>query len=282
MASSQPSITLPISRKRSHDSTITPSAHSPPRRLRSPRKRARRSNEANNDNGNDSDSDSDGDGDSNSSHPSSRSISEASALRSTPERSPRADLTSFSSADGEAPSSDLEDSDSSISSDSNDDSDDSGPLQEEEDEEADDDDDIITISTAKKPVIKPIHETGELRAKLAAFLPQMAEANEVIERLRRAGDALGVGFEDPAEEDEGGYIEMNLGLGVLEEKDPDAGSGGEESGSWSSEEEVEGKELSASCGRAGFVGVKEVDVLGRLLGQRRNAARTQIQEIGGE
>ncbi|KAK4962301.1 hypothetical protein LTR66_012712 [Elasticomyces elasticus] len=279
MASSQPSITLPFSRKRSHDCTITPSAHSPPRRLRSPRKRARRSNDTNNDN--DNDSDGDGGSDSNSSHPSSRSISEASALRSTPERSPRADLTSFSSADGEAPSSDLEHSDSGISSDSDDDSDVSGSPREEEEEEADDND-IITISTAKKPVIKPIHETGELLAKLAAFLPQMAEANEVIERLRSAGDALGVGFEDPAEEDEGGYIEMNLGLGVLEEKDPDAGSGGEESGSWSSEEEVEGKELSASCGRAGFVGVKEVDVLGRLLGQRRNAARTQIQEIGGE
>ena len=48
----------------------------------------------------------------------------------------------------------------------------------------------------------------DLKSRLAAFLPQLAKANETLEGTERIDDV---------DDDEERYIEMNLGLGVLSE-----------------------------------------------------------------
>jgi hypothetical protein len=53
--------------------------------------------------------------------------------------------------------------------------------------------------------------SGDLRTRLSAFLPQLAQANKVLE------DGQEIHNMEDVEEDEQ-HIEMNLGLGVLEEK----------------------------------------------------------------
>ena len=52
----------------------------------------------------------------------------------------------------------------------------------------------------------------DLRTRLAAFLPKISEANEMLSESARI---------DEVGDQEERYIEMNLGLGVLEKQDPD-------------------------------------------------------------
>ncbi|PYH46342.1 NOPCHAP1/New4 family protein [Aspergillus saccharolyticus JOP 1030-1] len=157
------------------------------------------------------------------------------------------------SAAAAAVADDNEDSDDYTSS--------SGPSDSEESEEEDDDDaeiateesstmrhsthparnpptmtsadaDIPRIPAIPKPNIRRVQQSPDLLSRLSAFLPQMKTANEQLEREIAAGrakdirldDVMDVGEEDEEEGQEGDgkqYIEMNLGLGVLEEKRPD-------------------------------------------------------------
>ncbi|KAF2825811.1 hypothetical protein CC86DRAFT_394660 [Ophiobolus disseminans] len=97
----------------------------------------------------------------------------------------------------------------------------------------------------------------DIRTFLKDFLPQLKASNEELERQRVAGTLKGREI-DATEGGEGeAYIEMDLGLGVLEEKD------GEESGS---DEEMED-------------GQKEKDVLGKLMGGRDTKEGAVIQEV---
>ncbi|RAK79485.1 NOPCHAP1/New4 family protein [Aspergillus fijiensis CBS 313.89] len=89
---------------------------------------------------------------------------------------------------------------------------------------------IPRIPALPKPNIHRIQQTPDLLSRLSAFLPQMKTANEQLERDIAAGRAKDIRLDDAMDEDEdedGGeedgkrYIEMNLGLGVLEEKRPD-------------------------------------------------------------
>ena len=61
------------------------------------------------------------------------------------------------------------------------------------------------------------HNLKNLRSRIVAFIPKLQRANEDLDRKRDVGASL----EDhniEALDDEGRYIEMDLGLGVLEEK----------------------------------------------------------------
>ncbi|RAH80791.1 hypothetical protein BO86DRAFT_389989 [Aspergillus japonicus CBS 114.51] len=95
---------------------------------------------------------------------------------------------------------------------------------------------IPRIPALPKPNIHRIQQTPDLLSRLSAFLPQMKTANEQLERDIAAGRAKDIRLDDAMDEDEDEdegegeddgqadgkrYIEMNLGLGVLEEKRPD-------------------------------------------------------------
>lgn len=125
--------------------------------------------------------------------------------------------------------------------------------------------------------VAPAKDGSALLERLRGFLPQMAAANKTLEVERAAGTLPERDLERVDEEGgEGGYIEMNLGLGVLEERDPDA-----ESSSSESEGSDEEEDMVATSGdqRGGRVR-REKDVLGRLMGQKRGGAGVQIQELG--
>ncbi|KAJ5832163.1 hypothetical protein N7474_000474 [Penicillium riverlandense] len=112
---------------------------------------------------------------------------------------------------------------------------------------------LPNITGRPKPQIRRMDGDSGLLSRLSSFLPQMKDANESLQKdiaAGRAGDVVldssldrrGSGDEDDEDEDEdmeegeggrdgkwqGQYIEMNLGLGVLEEKRED-GSTAEES-----------------------------------------------------
>ena len=77
------------------------------------------------------------------------------------------------------------------------------PSSSDEDECSSDEDDGADNS-AQPP--------ADLKTRLAAFLPQLAKANATLSGSERVDDAG---------DDEERYIEMNLGLGVLAEKQED-------------------------------------------------------------
>jgi len=88
----------------------------------------------------------------------------------------------------------------------------------------------IPGSAPKKPDMKSFPRPGlSIRDRVAAFLPELAAANQELEELRRNGGLNAKILDDYTDKDgkgQGGYIEMDLGLGVLEEKN---GQGGPES-----------------------------------------------------
>ncbi|ORY97386.1 hypothetical protein BCR43DRAFT_489686 [Syncephalastrum racemosum] len=65
----------------------------------------------------------------------------------------------------------------------------------------------------KKPKMFKVQPNSDILSRVQAFLPQMQQANQSLERADPA--ALDI---ENVDEDEEQYIEMNLGLGVLEEK----------------------------------------------------------------
>lgn len=128
----------------------------------------------------------------------------------------------------------------------------------------------------------------------------MQRANAALERERQAGK-LGERDIEAVGGEEGGYIEMELGLGVLEEK---GGEGGSESGSGNgsegeggSESENNGEDNDGTGGGDGEVGRKRAEcgegvtrvggrgrrkerkVSGRLLGGEGRRARPGIEVL---
>ncbi|KAF2742057.1 hypothetical protein M011DRAFT_472550 [Sporormia fimetaria CBS 119925] len=128
------------------------------------------------------------------------------------------------------------------------------------------DEDIINLRAnrgEKPPMRLDKNDLGpDIRDFLKDFLPQLKAANEELEAERRAGTLRDREIEvhDDAEDH---YIEMDLGLGVLEERDSDAaGASGSSSASSSDTEEH-----------------KKADVMGKLLGRREPAEKASIEEI---
>jgi hypothetical protein len=128
----------------------------------------------------------------------------------------------------------------------------------------------------------------------------MQRANAALERERQAGK-LGERDIEALGDEEGGYIQMDLGLGVLEEK---GGEGGSESGSGNgsegeggSESEDNGEDNGGTGGGDGEVGRKRAEcgegvprvggrgrrkersVLGRLMGGEGRRARPGIEVL---
>ncbi|CAO2655127.1 Nn.00g101910.m01.CDS01 [Neocucurbitaria sp. VM-36] len=120
----------------------------------------------------------------------------------------------------------------------------------------------LRANRGKKPVMKLGQEElgPDIRGFLKDFLPQLKAANEELEAQRRAGTLKTV--EAAGDEDREQYIEMDLGLGVLEAKDPNADD--------STESDTE-----TDTGD----GEKEKDILGKLMGRNKVAEPVKIEEV---
>ncbi|KAJ6278873.1 hypothetical protein J3E71DRAFT_369968 [Bipolaris maydis] len=171
------------------------------------------------------------------------------------------DTDSTLSESSEEPSSD----ESSSSEDDDDDENDDGEDTEMELDEAKGADGVVNLRANRgtKPIMKLTKaEMGpDIRGFLKDFLPRLKAANEELEAQKRAGTLRRLDAED--QEDGEPYIEMDLGLGVLEEKDPNAAESDTEGTSDAEEED----------------GNKEKDVLGKLLGRREKPDPAKIEVL---
>ncbi|KAJ5658412.1 uncharacterized protein N7484_002061 [Penicillium longicatenatum] len=128
---------------------------------------------------------------------------------------------------------------------------------------------IPNVSGRPKPQIHKMQGNSELLARLSAFLPQMKSANEELEKDIAAGKDVVMDDEDENKD----YIEMNLGLGVLEEK---RDNGGDASGDEADDEAMSGME-SGKKAKAGF----DDDILEQLMGGKDlDADKPSIEELG--
>lgn len=125
----------------------------------------------------------------------------------------------------------------------------------------------LPANRGKKPVMKlRKKELGEdMRPWLKEFLPRLRAANEELEKERVTGTLKDKMIE--REDGEGQYIEMDLGLGVLEERDPNAQDSSESEGD--SEEDDTDTQAQKSK--------KEKDILGKLMGRENKPV--SIQEV---
>ncbi|KAI9816865.1 MAG: hypothetical protein M1827_001510 [Pycnora praestabilis] len=185
-----------------------------------------------------------------------------------------ASATSSTSSEGE---SDLSENDNHSESTSDSDSDSSSSSSSSSDARSRQATPLTTLPLAQKPAIQDSSSgvDTDLASRLASFLPEMAAANASLEDDRAAGRLQDRQLEN-VENDEEGYIEMNLGLGVLEDKDPDA-DGTSSSSDESSNED--GETTGEPEGNINKVTQKERDIMGRLMGGRNNT-RPNIEEIG--
>lgn len=124
----------------------------------------------------------------------------------------------------------------------------------------------IPGSAPKKPDMTSFPRPGlSIRDRVAAFLPELAAANQELEELRRNGGLDAKILDDFTDKDGnggGGYIEMDLGLGVLEEKNGNEGSESE-SNSDTGDGENDVKVMDDLMGRKGkreaqAAGIEEV------------------------
>ncbi|CAI7570657.1 unnamed protein product [Penicillium glandicola] len=129
------------------------------------------------------------------------------------------------------------------------------------------------IAGRPKPRIHRLKGDSGLLSRLNAFLPKMKDANEDLQRQIEAGEAENLVL-DNADENGGQYIEMDLGLGVLEEK---------RDGDSSSDEESDDEESKGAAG----VGktpqeMNDSDIIGKLMGgksKKSNTDKPSIQEM---
>ncbi|KAJ5553272.1 hypothetical protein N7494_002650 [Penicillium frequentans] len=127
---------------------------------------------------------------------------------------------------------------------------------------------IPNISGRPKPQIHRMKGNSELLARLSAFLPQMKSANEELEKDIAAGKDVVMDDEDENKD----YIEMNLGLGVLEEKRDKGDASGDEA-----DDEAMGGMESDKKAKAGF----DDDILEKLMGGKDlDAEKPSIEELG--
>ncbi|EAW22648.1 NOPCHAP1/New4 family protein [Aspergillus fischeri NRRL 181] len=174
-----------------------------------------------------------------------------------------------------------DDDDYTSSSGSDDDSDSDGD-GEDEDQEADYSSDqasragssLPRISAQQKPRIHRITKEPDLLSRLSAFLPKLKSANEDLQREIAAGRGKDLQL-DEVENQEGQYIEMNLGLGVFEEKRAD--------GSTSTDEEISNGQESANDEDAAESDTKlqkDSDILDKLMGKKKSSdQKPTIQEL---
>lgn len=163
------------------------------------------------------------------------------------------------------PTASTSDSESSISSDSDSDS------------ELDEEDSIVTICGQKKPDIHRMNDThgrSDLMSRVAAFLPQLQEANGL---LMSEGERYSMEDVEDGEQ----HIEMNLGLGVLEEQRRDEESSTTDSSTDDEEdEEVEADPPVSSAVVNHPSREKETRYMDALTGRSKETRSSGIEEIG--
>jgi len=185
-------------------------------------------------------------------------MSEDSALASTSVGEPSTEASDLDSdASSELSSSSEEPSDESSSSDDASDDDDDG-----NDTEMEDMVENLRVNRGTKPVMRLDHEHlgPDIRSFLKDFLPQLKAANDELERQKQAGTLRSL--DAGPEEDGAPYIEMDLGLGVLEAKEPGAVDRDESASEESGDEEL-----------------GETDVLGKLLGRGKTREGVGIEIV---
>ncbi|GAB1196465.1 hypothetical protein APSETT444_005736 [Aspergillus pseudonomiae] len=121
--------------------------------------------------------------------------------------------------------SDSDDDDYTSSSGSDSDEDDEVDAEEEDqdhDVKSDNGSDhtLPRIPAPQKPQIHRIDKNSDILSRLSAFLPQMKSANDKLQQEIEAGRGKDLRLDEVDDQTDGQYIEMNLGLGVLEEKRP--------------------------------------------------------------
>jgi hypothetical protein len=105
----------------------------------------------------------------------------------------------------------------------------------------------------------------------------MAAANAELEKLAQEGGLEGKRLEDVGEGDE--YVEMELGLGVMEEKKEGEDSS-DDSSDESSEDSSDDSEDDDEDDREKTKEQKEKDILGRLMGHKQGREKAAgIQEV---
>ncbi|KAF2438580.1 hypothetical protein P171DRAFT_163843 [Karstenula rhodostoma CBS 690.94] len=153
-------------------------------------------------------------------------------------------------------------------------SEDSSEAEDDEQEDEMDEDvqlgaeDVVNLraNRGKRPDFKlPGDEKLEdIRPFLKDFLPKLKAANEELEAQKATGTLQTseiIGEEEADVEEQ--YIELNLGLGVLEERDDDADAAADnESGGGDAEQRDQ-----------------EKDVLGKLMGREKPTEPVGIQEV---
>ncbi|KAJ9665747.1 hypothetical protein H2201_004234 [Coniosporium apollinis] len=266
-----------MSKKRTHADTLPAPTHPllKPVHTRRIVKRKLSAPEASSNNDSDSSADTSG-----------PSISEASTLFSTDgsystRRSSDTEQSEPSDGDGDSESSELAESseDTDTASESNED------MSEEDGESESENSSVITtVRVGKKPEMRrqqwapgldgEAEEGGQpLKERLKAFLPQIAAANMELEEEKAAGvlDERSLEQANEGDDVDGQYIEMNLGLGVLEERDPNA-----ESSNSSEDEEADNRDPMQD-----FEGSlpRDKNVMARLLGRNRRTDKVGIQEV---
>ncbi|KAF2126656.1 hypothetical protein P153DRAFT_297935 [Dothidotthia symphoricarpi CBS 119687] len=170
------------------------------------------------------------------------------------------------------PPSDSDDDSSELSSSSEEPSDESSDDDSDEElEDAVDQDGVVNVraNRGKKPVMKlNKNEMGpDIRVFLKEFLPQLKAANDELAAQKKAGTLKSIDAMDGVEGGQGAaevdedkdYIEMDLGLGVLEVKDDRDGDNDDE----------------MDIGEGG----KERDVLGKLMGREKTGKPAVVQEM---
>jgi len=131
----------------------------------------------------------------------------------------------------------------------------------------DDGETIVNVRPGSKPEMTLESLKGGLKSRLKAFIPELKAANQELEKEKVDGSIERRNIEH-VDEDEGPYIEMDLGLGVLEEKPADTDSNEVDTDSDGDEPDTGPRD-------------KEPDVLGKLMGKDKSRRKpVQIEEVG--
>ncbi|KAJ5902082.1 hypothetical protein N7495_002610 [Penicillium taxi] len=131
---------------------------------------------------------------------------------------------------------------------------------------------IPSVPARRKPVIRKMNTNKDLMSRLSAFLPEMKNANEELEKEIAAGRGKDLVLDDADDADGKEYIEMNLGLGVLEEKKKD-----DKTNFWSNVESDD--EISTELKKKSEL-KPDSDVLDTLMGGiQSNGDKPSIEEV---
>ncbi|EEH40953.1 hypothetical protein PAAG_02929 [Paracoccidioides lutzii Pb01] len=133
------------------------------------------------------------------------------------------------------------------------------------------------LEPRSKPTIRRFNNSS-LRNKLASFLPELKAANKDLEKEIAAGNVARVELDhnEDAEVD-GEYIEMNLGLGVLEEQ-ADATTSDTNTDS-ESPVSTDGDNNSRSSREHQPKPRNNTNVLNKLMGNKPDMKRPTIEEL---